>query len=349
MKAVKILGPGEAKVVTDAPKTDNPPSDNVLVKVIAVALNPSDWKSMKRGDPSTSGLDFSGVVEATGPDTKKGYKKGDRVLGIAHGSNKLEPDNGAFSEYVMTRENLLIRIPEGKSFEEAATGGAGLLTVGQGLYQEMKLPWPNAPLKEKEQILIWGGSSATGALGIQFAKLSGFEVITTCSPANFDYVKSLGADHVFDSRSPTAGSEIRAFTHDKLYLAWDCIGEHGAPEGCAEALASKAPEGKQLRYGTIINASPNIRDDVIKTFSIGYTAAGKEVEISGKRIPAKPEHYEFMSEWFDLVGQLYQENKFKMHRVDSRPGGLEGILEGLKDLENGKVSGVKVVYRVAEP
>lgn len=175
MKAIKIIGPGEAKVVTDAPKNDNPPGDYVLVKVIAVALNPSDWKHIKHGVPSTSGLDFSGVVEVTGPDAKNDYKKGDRVLGITHGANKLEPDNGAFSEYVMTRENLLIRIPEGKSFEEAATGGAGLVTVGQGLYQEMQLPWPNAPLKEKGQILIWGGSSATGALGIQFAKLLVFD------------------------------------------------------------------------------------------------------------------------------------------------------------------------------
>lgn len=171
MRAVKILGPGDAKVVADAPEPTHAPSDNIIVKVIAVALNPTDWRSLAYGTPSTSGMDFSGIIVEVGPDVTNGLKKGDSVFGIVHGSNPLHPENGAFSEYVMTRQGLLLRIPDGQSFEEAASGGVGLVTVGQGLYQEMGLPWPNAPLKEKQPILIWGGSSATGALGIQFAKL----------------------------------------------------------------------------------------------------------------------------------------------------------------------------------
>jgi len=63
--------------------------------------------------------------------------------------------------------------------------------------------------------LIYGGSSASGVLGIQFAKLSGFEVLTTCSPSNFDYVKSLGADKVFDYNSPTCAADIRKYTDNK--------------------------------------------------------------------------------------------------------------------------------------
>lgn len=172
MKAVKILGPGEAKVVTDAPKSSNPPSDHVLVKVIAVALNPSDWKHLRFGDPSTCGIDFAGVIDELGPAVTSRFQRGDRVFGMVHGSNKSSPENGAFSEYVLAREGLLMHIPEGKDFEEAAAGGAGLVTVGQGMYQEMGLPWPDQPLQGKQQILIWGGSSASGALGIQFAKLS---------------------------------------------------------------------------------------------------------------------------------------------------------------------------------
>jgi NADPH:quinone reductase-like Zn-dependent oxidoreductase len=59
----------------------------------------------------------------------------------------------------------------GVSFEEAAPVGISLLTVGQGMYQEMGLPKPDAPLKEKIPILIYGGSSSVGAVAIQFAKL----------------------------------------------------------------------------------------------------------------------------------------------------------------------------------
>lgn len=65
--------------------------------------------------------------------------------------------------------------------------------VGQGLYQSLQLPLPNKPSSEKGVLLIYGGSTATGALAIQFAKLSNFTVVVTCSPHNFDYVKSLGA------------------------------------------------------------------------------------------------------------------------------------------------------------
>jgi NADPH:quinone reductase-like Zn-dependent oxidoreductase len=58
------------------------------------------------------------------------------------------------------------------SFEEASTLTLGVTTVEQGLYQTaLKLNLPNDPIKEKTFVLIYGGSSATGALGVQFAKL----------------------------------------------------------------------------------------------------------------------------------------------------------------------------------
>lgn len=84
-------------------------------------------------------------------------------------------------------------MPDNLSFEEAATLGVGVTTVGQGLYQSLELPLPGKPSSEKTSILIYGGSTATGSLAIQYAKLSGLQVIATCSPHNFEYVKSLGA------------------------------------------------------------------------------------------------------------------------------------------------------------
>lgn len=174
MKSFQIFDPNDARVVTDTsiPKITKP--HHILVKVIAIALNPTDWKHVDYGDASTVGCDFSGIIHEVGASVTD-YKKGDRVFSMAQGSNKLWPENGAFAEYVVV--SFVIRIPEGKSFEEAATGGVAILTVGQGLYQEMRLPWPETELvkgKDKEakkQILIWGGSSAMGAMGIQFAKL----------------------------------------------------------------------------------------------------------------------------------------------------------------------------------
>jgi NADPH:quinone reductase-like Zn-dependent oxidoreductase len=58
------------------------------------------------------------------------------------------------------------------TFEEAATLGTGITTVGQALYMTMGIPLPGEnPLEGRPFIVTYGGSSATGTLAIQFAKL----------------------------------------------------------------------------------------------------------------------------------------------------------------------------------
>ena len=64
-----------------------------------------------------------------------------------------------------------MKMPERLSFQDAATLGVGITTVGQALYQSLGFPLPTEPAKEKTSILIYGGSTATGTLAIQFAKL----------------------------------------------------------------------------------------------------------------------------------------------------------------------------------
>jgi NADPH:quinone reductase-like Zn-dependent oxidoreductase len=171
MNAIKIHGPGKASVVTDT-VTPKPSSSDLLVKVVAVALNPTDWKHIDAGPPSTAGCDFAGVVVELGSAVTRAFKVGDRVWGSVHGNNRLEPDNGAFAEYLVADSTLVMKIPADASFEEAATGGVAVTTVGQGLYQQWdEMPRPDKPTEKKTPLLIWGGSSSTGALGIQFAKL----------------------------------------------------------------------------------------------------------------------------------------------------------------------------------
>lgn len=170
----------------------------------------------------------------------------------------------------------------------------------------------------------------------------------------------MGADAVFDSRSPTVGEDIRAYTNNKLYYAWDTIGEHGSPEACAKALASEAPQGQKLYYGTILlkdiahfldrsGKFPERPDDVVYSMSLGYTAAGEAFRIRGTEWPARPEDYVFIKRWMPFAGNLIAQKKIKTHRAEVREGGFEAIASGLQDLKDGKVSGVKVVYRVAEP
>jgi hypothetical protein len=59
----------------------------VLVRPVAVALNPTDWTSLDAiGEPGTIvGCDYAGIVEQVGSGGSNRFKKGDRIAGFAHG------------------------------------------------------------------------------------------------------------------------------------------------------------------------------------------------------------------------------------------------------------------------
>jgi NADPH:quinone reductase-like Zn-dependent oxidoreductase len=169
MQALKIQEAGKA-AVTKVPIPSLRPG-YILVKTSAVALNPTDWKHIGFvSAPVTVGCDYSGVVENVGEGVFLPWKAGERVCGVLHGSNETHPDEGAFGEYLLAKGDLQIKPPSNWTDEEAAGLGMGVSTVGQGMYQVLNLPWPDQPATEKFPILIYGGSSAMGAYGIQFAK-----------------------------------------------------------------------------------------------------------------------------------------------------------------------------------
>ncbi|OCT48175.1 Protein TOXD [Cladophialophora carrionii] len=345
MKAVVIKGK-EATVDRDRP-TPKLRDDYILVKTAAVALNPTDWKHVAFGLGAQGGLvgcDFSGTVEEVGSAVTKSWSKGDRVAGVAHGGNFVQPDDGAFAEYVLAKGDIQIKIPDSLSFEAAATLPLGTTTVMQGLFQKaLKLNWPTDPIKEKTYVLIYGGSTATGALGIQFANLAGYTVLTTCSPRNFDYVKSLGAAEVFDYNDKEAAAKIRQLTDDKLNLAWDTISEKDSARFCADALST----GSGGRYGSILPVSCP-RDDVESVSTLMYTIFGEPFKFGPQEFPAVDEDFEYAKKFLAMTEGLLKEGKIKAHKQTVGKDGLEGVLKGMEDMTNGKVSGEKLVYRVAE-
>lgn len=341
-KAIQIQGPKEAKLVTDAPIPPLRPG-YIQVKTAAVALNPTDWKHIdhRASKGAINGCDYAGVVEAVGPDVQNGLKVGDRVAGFSHGSNESNHGDGAFAEHVVVKSHLSTKIPDSLSFEAASTLGCGITTVAQALYQSLELPWPNEPATTPFPILIYGGSTATGTLAIQFAKLSGLTVITTSSPHNFDLVKRYGADHVFDYKSPTVGQDIRKLTNDNLKHVMDCISVESTAAICAEAISSKG--GK---YSSLLIVEKFPREDVVNTFTFAYTGFGEPFTKGGKEWPALPDHLAIQDKFWRLTGELLAQGKIQPHPHELREGGLGGILDGLDDLRKNAVSGAKLVYRV---
>jgi len=109
------------------------------------------------------------------------------------------------------------------SNEEAATLGVGVSTCGQALYQSLGLPLPGSG-KLDTYLLVNGGSSATGALAVQYAILyarfptplykanmqirSGCKVVATASPHNWPILKDRGVEEVFDYNDPDCAKNV---------------------------------------------------------------------------------------------------------------------------------------------
>jgi NADPH:quinone reductase-like Zn-dependent oxidoreductase len=223
--------------------------------------------------------------------------------------------------------------------------GVGVTTVGQGLYQSLKLPLPGQPQTVKTPLLIYGGSTATGSLAIQYAKLSGLTVAVTCSPRNFDYVKSLGADAAFDYNSPTCSKDIKEYTKDQLKHVFDCISEGNSTKICVEAMSSDGGV-----YSTLLTIDEekvtSINPKVEKKMTLAYTVVGEAFKYGPKEVPAVPEDFEFGKMFWELSTKLFADGKVKMHKptVDKFDKGLHGVVRGMQYMREGKVSAEKLVY-----
>lgn len=233
-------------------------------------------------------------------------------------------------------------MPESLSFEQGASLGVGISTVAQGLFQSLGLPLPSAhPPKhgQPDTVLIYGGSTATGTLAIQLAKLAGATVVTTASPHNFDLLRSLGADYLFDYHNPNVGADIRATTGDRLRLVFDCISIKESAEISGQALSSAGGD-----YSALLNVTCP-RSDVKSRMTLAYSATGEAFYFGGQRYNEAPEDFEFQKKFWPIAGELLAKGLLKPHPLDVRKG-LGNVLGGLDELRHNKVSGRKLVYTV---
>ena len=199
MKAIKWekYGPPETLRLAEVEKPA-PDAGEVLVKVLAVSVNPADWHSM-RGKPLFSratlgllrpkheilGVDVAGQVEAVGSGVTH-FKPGDEVY-----ANLLNHGYGGFAEYVSGPADVMSLKPANLSFEEAAAVPMAAVTALQGLRH-------HGEIRPEHKVLINGASGGVGTFAVQIAKSYGPEVTGVTSTRNIDLVRSLGADHVVD-------------------------------------------------------------------------------------------------------------------------------------------------------
>lgn len=227
--------------IGDWPKPSPGPHE-VLVRVHACAVNPLEWKVcdgsvaafLDRSPPFIIGADIAGVVEVVGAGVTH-HKAGDAVFGQV---GLL----GGYAEYAVTGETRLAAKPTNLSFAEAACIPVSGSTAYEGLFRD-------GGLKKGERVLVQAGSGGVGHYAVQLAHDAGAYVIATCSAANADWVRGLGADEVIDYHSgrfenacsdldlvlDTVGGEI-------LLRSWAVL----KPEG---RLVTSVPPGVPLEHG----------------------------------------------------------------------------------------------------
>ena len=165
--------------------------DELLVKVFAASVNPSDWKLIDGRLqalfpvtlPRILGRDCAGAVVS---GRAAGLAAGDRVLAVADARK-----NGTHAEYAVVPSCQAAPIPASLSNEEAVAIGNSGATAWICLVDV-------ARIASGQRVLIHAGAGAVGGLAIQLSRHFGAEVITTCRGDNLDHVRSLGAHLAID-------------------------------------------------------------------------------------------------------------------------------------------------------
>ncbi|KAK3988685.1 chaperonin 10-like protein [Cladorrhinum sp. PSN332] len=360
--AIVAEGPGRVSVKHDAPVPFLAP-DMAIVRTRAVAINPTDAKMLDYSATAGAihGHDFAGTVVALGEDALRSGRLqiGDRVCGFVHGINRLRPDVGGFAQYVGATADLLLKIPNGMRFEEAAGLGVGVGTATMALWLELRVPATLEDLKgnkggsdlegEKKPgafVLVAGGSTATGTRAIQLLKRAGLRPIATCSPSNFDLVRRFGAEYAVDYRTPTAASDIRRYANNELAYALDCITDAETTKLCYDAIGRAG--GRYCAMEPFRETVTQARALTVKpSWVMTLTIFGRKVAIDGEYgREATPEHRKFGVEAYTAVQDLLDKGLIDPHPVKIMPGGWEGVIESIDIIRGQGVSGYKMVHVV---
>lgn len=202
------------------PKPALASDQDLLLEVVAAALNPADYKLTEMGlvaraalsYPKTPGMDLSARVAAVGAGVTD-VRPGDTVV------CRLSPfgKQGALSRYVVAPRSDVAKLPSPAAILlpddgsnpaiDPAVLASGLGTAALTAYQTIA---PHVRPDAQHRVFINGGSGGVGSLGIQIAKLLGCHVTTTCSTPKVDLCVSLGADVVIDYREQDVIATLRA-------------------------------------------------------------------------------------------------------------------------------------------
>lgn len=144
------------------------------------------------------------------------YSIGDAVYALSDTYVPYSKYEGTYAEYVLLKEEWIAKAPSSISLKHAAGVPLVFLTALQALEK--------ATPSNGQRILVLGASGAVGQFGVQLAKLLyNLHVTAVSSPSNFELVKNLGADEIWDYAGGASGLETD-FANNKFDIVFDVIG-----------------------------------------------------------------------------------------------------------------------------
>ncbi len=273
--------------------------DVVTIAWLPLRLYMGVFKPRKR----VLGSEFSGVVDAVGPETSK-FKVGDAVYGIT-GMNF-----GTYQEYrCFSEKQSIVPKPENISFQEAA----GIPIGGLNALHFLRL----AQLKKGERILVVGATGSIGIMAVQLAVDQGAEVTAVCPGHAFELMKQLGVSHCIDYRKSDYWK-----LEERYDLVFEAIGK------TTMAQATKVLDNN----GRCILANPKSRYLIRAPFFNAFNQQNKRVILKFAGEPIEDLIY---------LNELLKSNRIRM--VIDRSFPLEQVKEAHHYVEQGEKIGNVVI------
>ncbi|WP_046861772.1 zinc-binding dehydrogenase [Microvirga massiliensis] len=287
MRALQLFGDRDLRL-TDIDPPPAPEAAEVQIRVRALALNYLDvwgFRGMafaKRKMPQIAGVEAAGEVVAVGPDVTR-FKAGDPVTmygadtcgtckACREGRDNLCENvagimgfhiDGFARELLNRPERLVVKVPPGVSFEQAACAPIGFGTVQHMLFD-------NARLEPGESILVHAGGSGIGSAAIKMAKAIGCTVFTTVGDdEKAEKARALGADHVINYRTERFEGEVRRLTKRK---GVDVVFEHVGADTWNGSLLCLKRGGRLVTCGSTSGVSTTM--NLMQLFQQQYRIFG---------------------------------------------------------------------------
>ena len=240
---IEFDAPDHALVLSDA--LGAPGDDEVLISVHHAGINRADLLQrlgLYPPPPDASpvpGLEVAGNIVAVGKNVSN-WRQGDRVCALTHG--------GGYASLALARGDHCLALPDTLSTEVGAALPEALLTVWYNLFQR-------AALTSGETVLIQGGSSGIGSVGIQMAKAMGCIALSTAgSEARCRQVEALGATFVANHRESLFDQFSAAGYKEKIDVVLDMAGG----DAIQTYLDLAAPDGRIACIGVMRGVQANI-------------------------------------------------------------------------------------------